>query len=123
MQVSLSSAAISRGDTSSIGNNQSAEPQGKIAQLEAKAAKIREQIESLANPKDEDAAGDAQSAKLRQEQIKVLQQQLALIMAEIARLQAEAAKKEESAGKEQAAPSTAATASNLPMNSTFSITV
>ncbi|HEH9417411.1 TPA: FlxA-like family protein [Aeromonas sobria] len=122
MQVSLSSAAIGRGDTASIGGSQSGEPQGKIAQLEAKAAKIREQIKALADKKEEGPA-DPQAAKAQQEQIKVLQQQLEMIMAEIARLQAEATKKEESTSKEQAAPSTTATASNLPMNSTFSITV
>ncbi len=43
-------------------------------------------------------------------------------MAEIARLQAEAAKKEEPAHKRPEAPA-AVNSDNLPMNSTFSITV
>ncbi|MFB2857219.1 FlxA-like family protein [Aeromonas allosaccharophila] len=122
MQISLPPAAIGRGDTTAVGNNQSGGPQGKIAQLQAKAAKIQEQINALTDPKEDNAPTDAQSAKLRQEQVKALQQQLAQVMAEIARLQAEAAKGDESVTKEKGSPSTVNT-SNLPLNSTFSITV
>ena len=122
MQVPLPSAAIGRSDTASTGSRASGDPQSRIAQLEAKSAKIREQIKALTDKKDESAATDPQSAKAQQEQIKILQQQLELIMAEIARLQAEAAKKDESANKRQEAPA-AANPDNLPMNSTFSITV
>lgn len=122
MQISLPTAAISRGDTATVGNNQSGGPQGKISQLQAKAAKIQEQIDVLTDPKEDNTPDDAQSAKLRQEQIKVLQQQLAQVMAEIARLQAEAAKEDDSATEKKDSPGTTNT-TNLPLTSTFSITV
>ena len=122
MQMSLPPAAIGRGDTASVGGSQSNEPQGKIAKLEAKAAKIRKQITALAN-NNEEGGTDPQAIKARKEQIKILQQQLAMLMAEIARLRADAAKQDDAASQEQAAPSTPAPTSSLPMNSTFSITV
>lgn len=122
MQVFQSSATISRSDMATVGNHQSGGPQGKITQLQAKAAKIQEQINVLTDPKEDNTPSDAQSARLRQEQIKVLQQQLAQVMAEIARLQAEAAKEDNSATEKKDSPGTANT-NNLPLTSTLSITV
>ncbi|WP_239693843.1 FlxA-like family protein [Aeromonas sp. FDAARGOS 1410] len=89
--------------------------------MQAKAAKIQKQINSLLKP-DENAPNDKESAKLRQDQIKVLQQQLAMIMVEIARLQADKAKGDEPAPQEQGTPA-ATDRTTLPLNSTFTIKV
>jgi len=121
MQIHMPPSAIGRAEPAA-NSDKAGEPQGKIAQLQAKADKIQKQISVLTKPYGDDVPTDKESAKLRQEQVKILLQQLALVMAEIARLKADAAKKEEPVGQEQATPP-ASTANNLPMNSTFSITV
>lgn len=121
MQIYIPTSAIGRVDPAA-GNDKTGEPQGKIAQLQAKADKIQKQINALLNPTDENTPNDKESAELRKEQIKVLQQQLVMVMAEIARLQADEAKGDEPVPQEQETP-TSTNSTSLPMNSTFSITV
>ncbi|WP_321150759.1 FlxA-like family protein [Aeromonas jandaei] len=120
MKIYMPPSAIGRVDPAA-GSDKSGEPPGKIAQLQAKAAKIQKQINSLLKP-DENAQDDKESAKLRQDLIKVLQLQLAMIMAEIARLQSDKAKGDEPAPQEQGTP-VATDRTTLLLNSTFTIKV
>ncbi|ELM3719358.1 hypothetical protein RYR53_002428 [Aeromonas hydrophila] len=123
MQVSLPSSAISRPDA----YTKSDEPQGRVAQLEAKAAKIREHLKELTSQKEDNEKADPQAEKARQDHMNMLRQQLEQIMAEIARLRAEEARTGEPiAGESQATPAVANASpipNVLPPNSTFSIRV